>query len=444
MNDDATQERAIGRRVVALAVPALGALVAEPLFVLVDSAIVGHLGKDALAGLALAGTVLNTVVYLCVFLAYATTAKVARLFGAGDIGGSARLGLDGIWLGFGLGLILMVTGFATAGPTLRALGAEGPVLEAALAYLTWSLPGLPAMLVVLAAVGVLRGWQNIKATMAVAVAGAAGNALLSYLLTWPLGLGIRGSALATVLTQYAMAAVLAWLVIKMALAHQVGLPPKLAGLWGSIKAGAPLLARTVCLRAAILLTVWTATALGPVALGGHQIVNSLWALGALIVDALAIAAQTLVGAALGAGSGRQLAQVSRAVTRLGWVAGAGVGLLIAALAPFLPKLMTTDPSVRWAATVGLWVCAVAMPIGAYAFILDGILMGAADGVYLAFGMLLALTLYTPLIMAIRAWAPSGAAGLAWLWVALGGFYMALRCAFYAPRVRYLLRRAAAA
>ncbi|MDR0366358.1 MAG: MATE family efflux transporter, partial [Bifidobacteriaceae bacterium] len=173
------------RQVLRLAVPALGALAAEPMFVMVDSAIVGHLGVAPLAGLALAGMVINTCVYLCVFLAYATTAGVARAYGAGKLADAARQGIDSLWLGLGLGLAVAGGLFAAAKPICAALGAKGPVLDAAVAYLRWSAPGLPAMLAVLAATGVLRGLQNTRITFHVAVVGGAVDAVLSFVLCYP-------------------------------------------------------------------------------------------------------------------------------------------------------------------------------------------------------------------------------------------------------------------
>ncbi len=428
-------DRALDRRILSLAVPALGALVAEPLFVLVDSAVVGRLGTEPLAGLALASTVLLTLVGLCVFLAYATTAAVARRLGAGDVREALRLGVDGMWLGGLLGVGL-AAGLWLAAPWLaQALGARGAVAGHAVAYLRWSAPGLPGMLVVLASTGALRGLQDTRTPLWVAAGGAVANAVLSVVLVLGLGLGIAGSGLGTALAQLAMGAVLAVVVLRGA--RRVGAPlrPAVGGLLGSARAGAPLLVRTLSLRAAILLTVVVATGLGDVALAGHQVVNAVWALTAFALDALAIAAQALVGRSLGAGDVPQ----TRAVLRrtLEWGTGAGVllGVLVAGTAWLLPPLFTPEPAVQRAITVGLLVAAVFLPVAGWVFVLDGVLIGAGDGRYLAVAGTLTLVAYLPAALAVAAWAPAGAQGLGWLWVAFAGVFMAARAVATGVRAR---------
>jgi putative MATE family efflux protein len=438
-------ETTTARRVIALALPALGALVAEPLFVMADAAIVGHLGGSALAGLSLAGQVLQSAVYMCVFLAYATTAQVARRFGAGAVADAARLGLDGIWLGLGLGVAVMTGGFLLGRPTLRAFGAEGEVLEAAWAYLSWSLAGVPLMMAALAATGALRGFQDTKATLYVAATGAAVNAVLSYVLCFPAGLGIRGSALATVIAQTGMAVWSGGLVLRVALRHGVSLAPRLAGVWASARAGAPLFVRTVSLQGSGLLLVWTATSLGTAALAGQKVVDSIWSLAAMVVDSLAIATQALVGAAIGGASVEQVRAVTRAVSRLGLAAGVGLGVLVAALSPVAPWLFTSDPEVRRLVTFALVAAGLLMPLAARAYVLDGILMGAGDGAYLAAGMAVALGLYAPFAWAVSHW--GGQAGdwcLALVWLAYGLTIMTVRCLAYGRRVRRQLAAGAPA
>ena len=187
------------REIVRLAVPALGALVAEPLFLLADSAIVGHLGTPQLAGLGVAGALLATAVALCVFLAYGTTAGVARRAGAGDDRGAIALGVDGMWLAAALGTAIALMGAITAPQLIDAFGTTPSATPYALTYLRVSLPGIPAMLVVLAATGVLRGLQDTRTPLVVAVVGAAANVVLNIVLVYGLDLGIGGSALGTVI-----------------------------------------------------------------------------------------------------------------------------------------------------------------------------------------------------------------------------------------------------
>ncbi|WP_253274762.1 MATE family efflux transporter [Actinomyces sp. oral taxon 414] len=449
----------LDRRILALAVPALGALVAEPLFVLIDSAMVGHLGAADLAGLSLASSVLTTVVGLFVFLAYATTATTARLFGAGDRRGGLRAGVEGLWLAALLGAgAALVLGAAAPG-VVGALGADGAVARAAVAYLRASAPGLPGMLVVFAATGTLRGLLDTRTPFVVATAGAALNVGLNALLLYGVRMGIAGSGLGTALAQSAMAVALAAPVLRSAREADVGLAPSRTGLRASLGSGAPLLVRTVSLRAAILTTVWAATALGAVPLAAHQVVNSLWSFAAFALDALAVAAQALVGTALGqadaageragdAGGAAAGADGARAAPSgpaphpsalgvdailrrtLGWGAatGAVIGVVLAAASPWLPWLFTSEAAVASAARPALLVAASAMPLAGAVFLFDGILMGAGDGRYLAGAGLVTLVPYVPLAVAVAHGLPaaSPADGLAWLWAAFAWVFMGAR------------------
>ena len=447
----------LDRRILSLAVPALGALVAEPLFVLIDSAMVGHLGATSLAGLSLASSVLTTVVGLFVFLAYATTATTARLFGAGDRRGGLRAGVDGLWLAALLGAGAALALGAAAPGVVGALGADGAVARAAVAYLRASAPGLPGMLVVFAATGTLRGLLDTRTPFVVATAGATLNVGLNALLLYGARMGIAGSGLGTALAQSAMAVALAAPVLRSARDAGVGLAPSRTGLRASLGSGAPLLVRTVSLRAAILTTVWAATALGAVPLAAHQVVGSLWNFAAFALDALAVAAQALVGTALGqadaAGArapsgdsapappgGAGAVSVEAVLRRtLGWGAatGAVIGVVLAAASPWLPWLFTSEAAVASAARPALLVAASAMPLAGAVFLFDGILMGAGDGRYLAGAGLVTLVPYAPLAVAVAHGLPaaSPAGGLAWLWAAFAWVFMGARGLTTGLRVR---------
>jgi len=425
----------VDRQILALAVPALGALVAEPLFVLVDSAVVGHLGTAPLAGLALASTVLVTAVGLCVFLAYATTAAVSRRLGAGDRAGAMQMGVDGMWLALGLGIVLAAALWLGADWLVTALGADGDVAQQAVTYLHWSAPGLPGMLLVLAATGALRGMQDTRTPLGVAATGAVVNAVLNITLVYGFDTGIAGSGAGTALTQLGMGAVLATVVVRGARRAGARLAPHVAGIVANARAGAPLLVRTLSLRAAILVTVWVATGLGAVPLAGHQIVNAVWGLAAFALDALAIAAQALVGHALGARDVAGTRAVLRRTLQWGVGAGAVLGLVVGGASWLYVRFFTADDDVRAAAVATLVVAAVTMPMAGWVFVLDGVLIGAGDGVFLAWAGVATFVVYVPAALAVRAWAPDGTAGLVWLWVAFAGLFMAARAVTTGVRAR---------
>lgn len=463
----------LDRRILSLALPALGALAAEPLFVLIDSAMVGHLGAVSLAGLSLASSVLTTLVGLFVFLAYATTATTARLFGAGQRQAGLRAGLDGIWLALALGVLAGSLLAAAAPWVVAVLGGQGAVAVSAVAYLRASAAGVPGMLVVLAATGTLRGLLDTRTPFVVATAGAVLNVALNALLLYGLGLGIAGSGLGTALAQTLMAAALLTPLVRTARAAGVSLRPSGTGLGSSLGAGAPLLVRTVSLRAAILATVWAATSLGETPLAAHQVVSTVWGLAAFSLDALAVAAQALVGNALGAAAAAQetatasppdsapdsargrAAETDRAGTGLhppldqagvdtvlrrclSWGVGAGavLGAVVAAASPWLPLLFTTDAGVVAAARPALLVAASALPLAGAVFLYDGVLMGAGDGPYLARVGVLTLLPYLPTAYAVAHGAPAGGgAGLLWLWCAFAWLFMGARAVTTGLRAR---------
>lgn len=424
------------RQILALAVPALGALVAEPLFVLVDSAVVGHLGTAPLAGLALASTILITVIGLCVFLAYATTAAVARRLGSGDRTGALQLGVDGMWLALGLGVVLAVATWLAAPWLVGALGATGEVAEQAVTYLRWSAPGLPGMLLVLASTGALRGLLDTRTPLVVATAGAVGNAILNIVLVYGVGMGIAGSGLGTAITQVTMGLALSVVVVRGARGVGAALRPAVGGIVANARAGAPLFVRTLSLRLAILLTVVVATSLGPVPLAGHQVVSAVWGLAAFALDALAIAAQALVGHALGSSDVPLVRALLRRTLQWGVGAGALLGLVLGGLAWLYVPLFTSSSEVQHAATAALVVAGLTMPMAGWTFVLDGVLIGAGDGRFLAWAGLGTLVVYVPFALAVQHASPSGPAqGLAWLWAAFAGVFMLARAVSTGLRAR---------
>ncbi|MER7171037.1 MATE family efflux transporter [Streptomyces mesophilus] len=406
--------RAHDREIIALAVPAFGALVAEPLFVMVDSAIVGHLGTAQLAGLAVASSLLLTAVAIFVFLAYATTAAVARRVGAGDLPSAIRQGMDGIWLAILLGVATLAVVLPTAPAIVDLLGASDTAAPYAITYLRISAIGIPAMLIVLAATGVLRGLQDTKTPLYVAIAGFAANAALNAGLVYGADLGIAGSAWGTVLAQYGMAAAYLVVVVRGARRHGASLKPDAAGIRACAQAGAPLLIRTLSLRAILMIATAVAARLGDVEIAAHQIILSLWSLLAFALDAIAIAGQAIIGRYLGAGDEEGARGACRRMVQWGIASGIVLGLLVVATSPLILPLFTGDTTVHDAALPALIVVAVSQPICGIVFILDGVLMGAGDGPYLAWAMLATLAVFTPVALLV----PVFGGGLTALWLAM--------------------------
>ncbi|MEU2547170.1 MATE family efflux transporter [Streptomyces roseolus] len=402
------------REILSLALPAFGALVAEPLFLMVDSAIVGHLGTPHLAGLAIAGALLSTFVSVFVFLAYATTAAVARRVGAGDLPAALRQGIDGIWLALLLGLALVAVTLPSAPWLVEAFGASDTAAPHATTYLRISLLGIPAMLIVLAATGVLRGLQDTRTPLYVAIGGFAANGVLNLGLVYGAGLGIAGSAWGTVIAQCGMAAAYLFVVVRGARHHGASLRPDAAGIRASAQAGVPLLVRTLSLRAALMIATAVAARLGDTEVAAHQIILSLWSLMAFALDAIAIAGQAIIGRYLGADDAEGARQVCRRMVQWGVVSGVVLGLLLVLSRPLFIPLFTGDPAVRSTLLPALLVVALSQPISGVVFVLDGVLMGAGDGPYLAWAMLLTLAVFAPVALLV----PVAGGGLTALWWAM--------------------------
>ena len=385
------------RDVFRLALPALGALIAEPLFLLTDTAMVGHLGATALASLGLAGVILQTLVGLMIFLAYATTPRVARLLGAGNKRGALEAGVDGLWFAAGLGVVLAVMGMVTARTLVGAFGADIDVTSGALDYVGISWWGVPGMLLVLAATGVLRGVQDTMTPFRVALVGFSANAVLNAILIYGLGLGLIGSAIGTVVAQWLMAVWLVTVVIRQARAENARLTPRLRGVSKTGSLGGWLFIRTISLRVAFVGATFVAARLGTEELATWHVAFTVFGLLALALDSLAIAAQTLVGHRLGGKKYDEARDLVRLLTRWGLIAGLVVGAFLALASPVLSLIVTSDELVRAALIPVLIVLALALPIGGPVFVLDGVLMGAGDVVYLAWTGALNVSVLIPLL-----------------------------------------------
>jgi putative MATE family efflux protein len=425
----------LNRDILRLAVPALGALVAEPLFLIVDAALVGHLGIVPLAGLGIASAVLQTIVGLMVFLAYSTTPAVARRLGAGDASGAVRAGIDGIWLALGMGFALALVGYLGT-PFLVGLFAPGAdVAREAETYLGISMWGLPAMLIVFAATGLLRGMQDTVTPLWIAGFGFAANALLNALFIYGFGWGLAGSAVGTVVAQWAMVVAYTAAIARLARRHEASVRPRGEGMRGSARSGGWMFLRTLSLRIALLGTVAVATGLGVDELAGWQVAYTIFSTAAFVLDALAIAAQALVGKGLGAGDVHTVRRVLRRTLAWGGWFGVLVGAGVAALSGVIGLAFTGDPAVAALIQPALLVLAVAQPVCGIVFVLDGVLIGANDGRYLAIAGAANLLPFAPCLVVIGLLHPGGAAGLAWLAAAFFGVYMLARLVTLGWRIR---------
>jgi putative MATE family efflux protein len=417
-----------GRRIAGLALPALGVLAAEPIYLLFDIAIVGRLGALPLAGLAIGGLILATLSSNMTFLSYGTTARSARFFGAGDRPAAVGEGIQATWLGLGLGWLIVVVVQAAAVPLVSVLaGASegGEIADEALPWVRIAIFGVPAILVSAAGNGWMRGVQDTMRPLRYVVTGFAVSAVLCPLLVYGwLGLprlGLEGSAIANLVGQW-----LAALMFLRALhVERVSLRIQPAVLRAQVVLGRDLLLRTLAFQACFVSAGAVAARFGAAAVAAHQVVLQLWSFLALVLDSLAIAAQSLVGAALGAGQLAHAKSVAWRVTLFSTLASAVLAGVFAVGASVIPSIFTDDRSVLDAIGVPWWFMVAQLPVAGIVFGLDGVLLGAGDARFMRNATLIsALVGFLPLIWLSLAFGW----GLLGIWAGLSTF-MLLRLVF---------------
>ena len=413
------------REILRLALPALGALAAEPLYVLVDTAIVGHLGRPQLAALGLAGAVLSAVFTIFNFLTYGTTSVVARASGAGQHERAARLAAQALWASLGIGIALFVGCEAAAGPLLRALGGHGRSGHYALVYFRIAAAGLPAALIALGGQGYLRGVSNLRRPLEIVVVANAVNLVLEVWFVYGLHWGIAGSAAGTAIAQAGMGVAFA---VELLRPHAETKRPSLQEMRPMVRVGRQIFVRTAALYASFLVAASVLARMGDAQLGAHQIAFQLYIFLALLLDAIAIAGQVIVGRMLGAGDAA--GAHAAALRMIAWsvVVGGVFAIVLLPLSHVVPRAFTSDPAVL-AQAAKLWpLFALMQPLGGGVFALDGILIGAGDTAYLMRSMLAASAVF----IAIAALSLAFGWGILGVWAGLD-VLIAARLALLAVR-----------
>jgi putative MATE family efflux protein len=405
---------ASARRIAALALPALVVLAAEPLYVLVDTAVVGHLGPVELAAIAVGGTIMSMAAWFGTLMAYGTTGRAARRFGAGDRPAAVAEGVQASWLALGAGVLLALAGLIAAEPLARLLAGNPDTASAAADWLRIAAFGAPGLLLAAAGNGWMRGVQDTRRPLYIVLGANVLSAVLCPVLVYPLGLGLTGSAIANVTAQTVGGGLFLLALIRETRA----LRPVPSIIVRQIVLGRDLLIRGAAFQACFLSATAVASRFGIAAVGAHQIALQLWFFAALALDAVAIAAQSLVGAALGAEDAAEARVVARRVTVAGGVAATGFAVLAAAGASVIPALFTSDEAVRAQAAV-IWPWFVGLlPFAGVVYALDGVFIGAGDVAFLrTITLVSALCGFLPAIWVAYAFG----LGLAGVWGGLGLF-----------------------
>jgi putative MATE family efflux protein len=423
---------AVDRRIVALAIPAFGALAAEPLYRLVDTAIVGRIGKEELGGVAIAVSILSLVIAGSNFLAYGTTQRVANRLGSSDAAGAANVGVQATWLAAMIGVVAAPLLALFAEPFTGLLGASEEVLPFAVTYLRISAIGVPFVLIGLAAQGTQRGASDYRSPLLVLVASNIVNAVIEIVLVFGFDLGVAGAAWSTVVAQ-----VLAGLALVALARPHLESATSMRPMWSEM---GPLLSagQHLLLRVGSMLAVFTgATSLAArvddATLAAHSIAITMFLFLALTLDALAVPAQTLVAEELGRG-GNGAAEVNQRAVRLSLIIGVALAVVVAASAPLIARIFSDEADVISRATTALWFLAAILIPGSLAFATDGSLIGAGDYAFLGRAALGYLVAVIPIAVAVVL-VPS--LGIAGIW---GGLlvWMVLRSAVNFRRSRRVL------
>ena len=412
-----------------MAIPALGTLAIEPLYRLADTAIIGRLGTVPLAGLALAATVLGTLAFLCFFLTTGTTARVAFLSGQGSDRGAAEVVPQVLWVAAGLAVVLTSVVVGLARPLANLVGGEPEVIDQAVTYLRISGFAIPWILVAFVGNGWHRGRSDTRTPLVIVVVANVLNVVLALCLVSGLDLGLAGSAIGTLVAQTVAGVWFLTLLVKAVISHHAGVRPHRGDLTRVLR-----VARQMGLRSAGLLTTLTvatavASRISAASLAAHQIAFQVFLFLALSVDALAVAAQALVGTSLGRSGVEEARAVGRRIIRMGTIVGAVLTVLVLLTSQIIPRLFTADAAVIDRAGVALVGLAIMQIPAAVAFVLDGVLEGASDFGFLQWALLGAMVAFAPFAFAVVRRPELGLAGL-WaglvVWVTTRAVLLAIR------------------
>jgi putative MATE family efflux protein len=369
-----------------LAVPALGALAAEPLYLLVDTGIVGHLGRHQLAALGVAATVLSGLFGIFNFLQYGTTAQVGRASGAGQAKVANRLGAQALWLSLGFGLAIAAGVVALAPQIVELMGVDGETADYAVTYMRIASLGLPFAFLTLGGQGYLRGVADLKTPLVIVIVANAVNLVLEVLFVYGFGWGIEGSAWGTVIAQAGMGAAFIAVILRAARGDT---RPSRELMRRLLVIGRHIFVRTTALLSAFTLAGAVIARFGDASLAAHQIAFQLWIFLALVLDAVAIAGQVIVGRGLGAGDTERAYAASVRMIWLSVYAGVVFAAVMLALEGVLPYAFTSDEAVVERAQAIWFLFALMQPLNGAVFALDGILIGAGDGRFLMWSMVAA-------------------------------------------------------
>lgn len=365
------------RQIFGLALPALGVLAATPLYLLLDTAVIGRLGAFELAALAVGTTVQSTVTTQLTFLSYGTTARASRLFGQGQREGAVAEGIQASWVGLGVGLLLAGVVWLFAEQIGLALSDDAATAAAAAQWLHIEAVAIPLTLLIMAGNGWLRGVQDTRRPLWFTLAGVIPGAILIPILVGRFGL--PGSAMANVV---GIGITSSLFLLALRREHTGSWRPRWDIMRRQLVMGRDLIVRSLSFQVAFISAAAVAARFGTSALAAHQILLQLWNFITLVLDSLAIAAQALTGAALGRGTVGVAKQVGQRVTLYSLLFAGALGAVFALGAGVIPRIFTDDGDVLASMSGPWWLMIVMIILGGVVFALDGVLLGAGDAGFL--------------------------------------------------------------
>ena len=387
------------RAILRLAVPAFGSLAAEPVVALVDTAFVGRLGEQSLAALGVVTALLGLAFFVFVALAYASTPLVARAIGAGNRQEAEALAGQVLLIA----LVVVVVGvvvFETAALGLvRLMGAASEVESLAASYLRIRGLGLPGILAITVGHAIYRGLGDTRTPMFISLGLSMINVVLDPVFIYWFGWGLAGAGIASVVAQSSGGAVFLFLLLS----GRTGLRirwrvPRWHDMSGLIGAGSALFVRTLALVGTFTVAASAAARLGVTEVAAHHVAIQIWSLLYMVVDSVAIAAQNLVAVNL-VTSPSAARRLAKRMLFWGVAWGSVLAVVFWTLRHSLPGWFTNDPSVVVLAASLMPFVALSQPLNSLVFVLDGIMIGAADFRFLAAAMVGASLLTCVLLVA---------------------------------------------
>lgn len=410
------QEQSVNKQILSLALPTLGFIVISPLLLAIDTAFVGRLGTIPLASLSIATIILNTSFSIFIFLSYGTASKVGKNFGSGNISQAYYYGLQSIWLALLIGIFTCCFLYFYSYQILLFLGVSNQVALLAQTYILVSLPGLFAIIISLACVGLLRGMLDSVTPLIFSAIGAIINVILTAIFILLFNWGLTGAGIATSISEIIILIGLLTVIVNKAKNYKINFWPS-KFIFTTLFQNIPLLIRSLTLNASFIAVGIVVSSLGTVNIASHQIIYTINVCIILLLDSFAIASQSLIAVEMGKQNREQLIILTKKCFNFNTIMAVILGIALCIFAPYLPLIFTADTVLHSNVVFPIILIGIFLPAISFAFIGDGVLIGAGDTIYLAVAGVINFLIYSIVLSIIYSYF-SNTHGLLALWVCM--------------------------